>query len=613
MIRHLTRKNVLFIVMACLCSTILHAQQYVVIKVVGNVSIIKGNSKQSVTPHLQLQASDIVNIGAYSMLELLDEDGQKKICIKKPGQAHLRDMMSIKENSIIELSKQYIDYIKSQVSNQRHIAMSDPATITMKGAKNDSTSIDMDGEMDERGDEPIGFHQMVMREYVDFRRQCIEQYVQFVRQTWKSYDGRSAEILPPMKEVEPVEYDSSNETEKKPITSPLPFDNVVAIEESRQPKPMTRIPEVPSQDMQVCSFVFYGTPVKIRVDRSLNYSVKGIDEGSVADALKILGGESFDNTIRDCLEARYDLQLGDWAYLLMLRQMAGKLYGNDTNEAVILTAYLYMQSGYKVRLASDKFRLYMLWASKHHIYGKNYYEMDGERYYSIEELPMTLQICSVGFPKEKSLSLQISSEQKFIECPTAMRTVSSTRYPEMAVSYHSNQNLMDFYQAYPTSKLGEDVMSRWAMYANTPMSSRMMEQIYPTLRQALQNCGEREAVERLLNWVQTGFEYDYDEKIWGDDRVFFSEESLFYPFCDCEDRSILFTRLVRDLCGLKCVLVYYPGHLAAAVAFTEPTQGDYIDLDGKHYTIADPTYIGAPMGCTMPGMDNMLATVILLK
>ena len=116
-----------------------------------------------------------------------------------------------------------------------------------------------------------------------------------------------------------------------------------------------------------------------------------------------------------------------------------------------------------------------------------------------------------------------------------------------------------------------------------------------------------------MNWVQTAFVYEYDDKVWGHDRAFFPEESLFYPYCDCEDRSILFTRLVRDLLGLKCILIYYPGHLASAVKFTESVQGDYIQLNGNRFVVCDATYIGAPIGHTMPGVDNKTATVILLE
>ena len=70
-----------------------------------------------------------------------------------------------------------------------------------------------------------------------------------------------------------------------------------------------------------------------------------------------------------------------------------------------------------------------------------------------------------------------------------------------------------------------------------------------------------------MKFVET-FEYKLDSEMWGvADRAFFPDETLHYPYRDCEDGAILFTRLVRDLLGLPSALVYYPGHLAAAVAF----------------------------------------------
>ena len=172
---------------------------------------------------------------------------------------------------------------------------------------------------------------------------------------------------------------------------------------------------------------------------------------------------------------------------------------------------------------------------------------------------------------------------------------------------------MDFYSTYPTSFIGDDIMTRWAMYANTPMDAITSSLIYPQLRRQMEGLSQLEAVSRLLNMVQTGLEYEYDDKVWGGDRAFFAEESLFYPYCDCEDRSILLTRLVRDLLGLKCILVYYPGHLASAIEFSEGNvKGDYIMYKGHKYIIADGTYINAPMGKTMPEMDNATARMIVL-
>ena len=137
--------------------------------------------------------------------------------------------------------------------------------------------------------------------------------------------------------------------------------------------------------------------------------------------------------------------------------------------------------------------------------------------------------------------------------------------------------------------------------------------LYPQLRELIAGKSQWEAGNLLLNWVQTAFVYEYDDKVWGEDRAFFPDETLYYPYCDCEDRSILFSRLVRDLMGLEVILLYYPGHLATAVCFTEDVAGDYLLVNGKRYVVCDPTFINANVGRTMTDMDNATAHVILLE
>ena len=175
-----------------------------------------------------------------------------------------------------------------------------------------------------------------------------------------------------------------------------------------------------------------------------------------------------------------------------------------------------------------------------------------------------------------------------------------------------NRHLIDLYNDYPTGQYGEDFGTRWAAYANTPMPEKIKADLYPTLMEGVRGVPEAQAVNKLLNWVQTAFEYEYDDKVWGHDRAFFPTESLFYPYCDCEDRSILFSRIVRDLLNLDVVLLYYPGHLATAVKLNQDAKGDYLVYRGQRYIVCDPTYIGAPIGRTMPGMDNQTAKVIEL-
>ena len=224
-----------------------------------------------------------------------------------------------------------------------------------------------------------------------------------------------------------------------------------------------------------------------------------------------------------------------------------------------------------------------------------------------------MAICEASFPKESQLSLQMTAVQQLSANPLPERTITSRMDDEFSFTIKSNKNYMDFYETYPSSSVDENFMTRWAMYANTPIEKGIRNQLYPAMKKKLEGLSQQMAVQELLWWVQTGFEYEYDENVWGVDRAFFGEETLFYPYCDCEDRSILLSHLVRELLGLDVVLVYYPGHLAMAVGFTEDVEGDCIMFNGKKFIVCDPTYIGSDVGETMPTVKGQKTTVILLE
>ena len=210
------------------------------------------------------------------------------------------------------------------------------------------------------------------------------------------------------------------------------------------------------------------------------------------------------------------------------------------------------------------------------------------------------------------MRITIAQENRFAEKLSDVRHLKSEKYSEAAADVTSNMNLIAFYDEYPLAFVNNDMRTKWRFYANVPASRNVRATLYPALRKAVAGKSELDAVSVLLNFVQTAMEYEFDEKVWGEERAFFSDESLYYPYCDCEDRSILFSRLVRDIVGLDVVLVYYPGHLAAAVRFNENVPGDYIACNNSRYTVCDPTYINAPVGVTMPDMDNSSAFVLML-
>lgn len=453
------------------------------------------------------------------------------------------------------------------------------------------------------------FRRSIYEDFENFRKRCMAEFIEFVKNPWAEFE-ETAPVPKPKEDNVPPRQAPNDDV---PVDdNPVVIDEVVTPKPVEpQPEPVEPIVEVPIDIEKTVSFTFFGTCAEVRYDIDSGYKLNGIDGNSIADGLEQLFVDSNDNTIADCLNLRSKLHLSDWAYVSMLKKFADKACGENSNEAVLLMAYIYMQSGYQMRLATDGKRLYMLYSSKHQIFEQNSYVVDGVLYYGVEKLPAKLNICQAAFAHEKSLSLLIAERQLFDKDYSEPRKIRSKGQSGVEVTSKVNKNLIDFYNHYPSSMVDNNIMSRWAMFANTPVDENVECEVYSQLRAALTGDKVKD-MATLLDFVQTGFEYEYDDVVWGGDRVFFAEETLYYPFCDCEDRSILLSRLVRDLLGLDVLLVFYPGHLATAVALGDDVKGDYIMHNGKKYVVCDPTYIGAPIGLTMPEMDNKSATVILL-
>jgi hypothetical protein len=397
------------------------------------------------------------------------------------------------------------------------------------------------------------FKQKSSQSYVSFRNECNQKYAEFLRTAWSWYEGKAP--LPVPEELTPIPPRPYNNEDTKPIEI-TPID-VTPIDNETQPLPLEPIREVPSPQIDAFTIEFYGVTCSVRLPECARLCFKNCSPDMIANAWQMLATDSINNAIRDCLEIRIRYNLCDWAYLQFLDRLCNG-YCTDKNGATMLMAFLYCQSGYQMRLAVDGNNLIMLYGSKHQIFDKCYFVVDGIYFYPYGEPSNNISICNAEFESETPMSLLINTEQKLGTSMSAVRTIKSKQYADVSISSQVPNNLIDFYNSYPTSAIDNNPMTRWAMYANTPLARNSKDLIYPALRKAIFGCDALAAANKLLNWVQTGFVYEYDDKVWGYDRAFFAEETLYYPYCDCEDRSILFSHLVRDLLGLDVALVYYP-------------------------------------------------------
>lgn len=434
-------------------------------------------------------------------------------------------------------------------------------------------------------------------EHQEFRNRIMKEYIDFVRHAWAEFH-KVAPLPVPKEEPLPPLIIPDNIKRLPVDDKPVAIKNILKpISDVPQPQPLVPIEVAPIVDGKRVMFRFYGTDASVCFDVDDKVCLTAIDENAIADALGRMATESYDNVIVDCLGLRKKHSLSDWAYVNMLDALSKKIHGDDLNSATLFMAYVYMQSGYKMRLATYGERLYMLYASMHNIYELPSFVVDDIRYYSLEKLPLRLNICKAAFEKETPLSLIVQGNQLLAFKPATSHHIVSADYPEFYADVAVNENMLDFYKTFPTSMIGENMYTRWAIYANTSTDTKVADKLYPQLKSKLSGLSELEAVNRILNFVQTGFEYRFDDEIWGCDRVFFPDECLHYSYNDCDDRSVLFSRLVRDIVGLDACLVFVPGHVLVGVEFNEDVKGGYVMVNDRKFILCEPTCTnGAPVG-----------------
>lgn len=441
------------------------------------------------------------------------------------------------------------------------------------------------------------YTQKQRKEFETYRAKLNAEYAEYMSKAWTAYKSSKAIPVPKCPEpVKPVAVDPT-QTESMAIFKEILMASITPSAKPKEPViPVVPLPEVEPTVMSLSghSFAFYGTPCYVGLTDEHRFNLNSIKEYDVSKGWKLLSEERYLPIVSQCVEYREKLGLCDWGYVRFVQELTESFFTeNKRNEAVLMQQYILVQSGYKVRMARTAEKLILLLPMKEDIYRYTYVNIRGEHYYIMADLKGgdEFYVLDREFPKEQPFSLNIGSSPQLAGSATVERTLTSRKL--MTASVTVNKNLIDFYNDYPQC-------AEWPYYAAASLSPETKQMLYPALERQIEGLSQAEAANMLLNFVQTAFDYQTDGEQFGAERTLFADESLYYPYCDCEDRSILYANLVHDLLGLDAVLLHYPGHLATAVRFTDEVSGNYISLNGFRYLVCDPTYIGANIGMSMP-------------
>lgn len=461
------------------------------------------------------------------------------------------------------------------------------------------------------------FSKDVRSQYEGFRRECNERYAEYMKNPWVEINANPVMRIPKEEWSVPIEYNEKTDTLEHNRHLPVSTKPVFIPEPEPQPGPVEPLkPSNPIPGATPFDFDYFGTRLSVSAFDSMKFEMKGAcDEQTVTSFwIQFFSGE-YDRLLSDMLRIRTERCLCDWAYMQLLDHFSTAFLGGG-NESTLLFFFLLSQSGYMTRLGcitqDDEEMLCILFCTDAILPNMSNISIGDDVYYvysdywveSMSIFPMSY------YDEERPVSFTIA-RAPILAADYYRRTLNGSHLSVTDIKI--NRNVADFYKTYPVAILNGNGMTQWALKASVEMEHSVVETLYPALRSAIAGRPEYEAVSVILSFLQTALTYRKDDFIWGFERAFFNEETLFYPYCDCEDRAILFSRIIRDVVGLDVVLVFYPGHLAAAVEFSSSVNGDYVMYEDRKFTICDPTYIHAGIGRTMVGCDNAEATLILVR
>ncbi len=98
-----------------------------------------------------------------------------------------------------------------------------------------------------------------------------------------------------------------------------------------------------------------------------------------------------------------------------------------------------------MRLAVDESKLILLYGSRHQIFDKGYFNVNGSSFYPLGELSNSISICGAAFEGETPMSLIIDKEQLLGVDMSSERTITADRYTDMSIGSYVPQKLIEFY------------------------------------------------------------------------------------------------------------------------------------------------------------------------
>lgn len=450
------------------------------------------------------------------------------------------------------------------------------------------------------------YYNKSVKEFKDKRAKANKEFAEFLSQAWEEFKvSRAKEDPVGLLPDEPTFY-RENVTQRS-LNHGLPIGYFAT--PAPKPSAIEAIAAYPAADAYV-KVDFFGIPENIPFSSNMRISRIRANENDVSKGWEQLSASDYQETIEALIALKDQLSLSDWAIYTTIRKITDAVYIEEyVNEKILTQMFLLSQMNYKARVGASGDELILLLPFDSPVYQVSYISDDGQDYYIYGYSRLNSSEPLYSFGQDFSMSDQSLSlvRSRALSVGYDFYQLKSLKLWETSIGEEVlvpiNIPLVQFTLDYPQS----DLMT----YHRSAVDDQLQKAVFKSLRYKIikDQMNAVEAVAFVLDLIQHGFVYKTDYEMFGRAKPLFVEESFFYGSNNCKDRVLIFSWIVRDLLGLDVVMLTYPGHVACAVNLGEDMDGDYFRYNGVKYVMCDPTYIGAPIGATMPKFRNTSPTI----
>lgn len=487
-------------------------------------------------------------------------------------------------------------------------------------------------QADSKLDEYQKWRQQELTSFQNYLDENDKAFIGFLKQQWKPVEVKPAEVRDP--QPKPVELPKAPAVKPEPgrdipADQPLPAGEPLLVEkpEPATPKPTPSKPtpskpappsqttpalttptadkpatkqpgvQLQSKKVRTARFNFYGNPVSIEYPKNFKRIFAGsINSEKIAAYWQYLASKEHAPTVNQLKAAAKRLKLNDWGTAQLFDRFSGTVLRQQTSRQ-LTTWFLLVKAGYDARVAYND-KMHLLLPSRQELFGVTFFKLSGKRYYAVNLSGKSLKPGKVFTYKGQHGAghgaLDFSQPNEFSARGEITQRQLKFRYDDetFSIDIAYPKRYVEYFNSFPQLSLPN--------YFQAGLPAVTSESLLKQLQPVVAGQSEQEAVNRLLRFVQTAFQYQTDDQQFREENYLFPLETLHYPYSDCEDRAALFAWLTESLLQLEVIILDYPGHVATAVNFNSRVTGDAWQYHGKRYVVADPTYVNANAGMTMP-------------